>query len=87
MLYKRQKWQEANYYVFTHFYNMLENLNLIVKNLKYIYENKSIAGVNYELEILNKKINYCKRTIETYCDDLTKDFESEKIELSIVQSA
>jgi hypothetical protein len=74
LLYKRANWANGNHFVFVHFNTILTGLLETVKILAFIYENKSIGGIQYELEILSKKITYCKRTIDNYTVELENSF-------------
>lgn len=88
LLYRRARSENGNYFVFTHFHNILHALETMVQNVNAVYENKSVAGINYELEILNHKIRFCRRTIDNYTTDLENTFtDYEKTELTIVQMA
>lgn len=86
ILYKRANWANGNHFVFVHFNTINNNLLDIVKVLQKLYENKSQAAILYELEILNNKIIYCKRTIENYTIELENSFkETEKISERILK--
>lgn len=88
LLYRRQSFENGNYFIFTHFYNILNALQGITAILIELYESKSVAAINYELEILNKKIGYCRRTIENYSIELENSFtDVERIELKVIKTA
>jgi hypothetical protein len=88
LLYKRSEYENGNYFVFNHFYSILDGITKITDAVKFIYAGKSVPQVLYELEILNKRTGYCRRTIENYSVELENSFtETEKVELSIAHIA
>lgn len=88
ILYKRSDWGNGNHFVFVHFANITRMLLEITDVLAFVYENKSAAAVQYEIEILTTKIKYCRRTIDNYTRELENEFTDQEITpLSIVHSA
>lgn len=82
-LYRRSSWANGNHFVFVHFATILTGLADIMKVLNFVYSNKSTAGVLYEIEILQTKITYCRRTIENYTLEIENEFkDSQKTELA-----
>lgn len=79
--------ENGNYFVFNNFYTVLDAMEKLVRNINAIYENKGNYGTIYELEILNRKILGCRRTIETYTEDIEKKFnEAEEIQLTLIKT-
>lgn len=88
ILYRRANWANGNHFVFVHFSNILRQLLEIAQVMAFVYDNKSAAAVQYEIEILATKINYCRRTIDNYTRELENQFTDLEITpLSVVHSA
>lgn len=88
MVYQRHKGENGNHFVFNNFYTILNSMERIIQNINAIYDKKGMYDTKYQLEILNRKVLSCKRTIETYTEEIERQFkESEEIELTIIKTA
>lgn len=79
LLYRRSNWTNGNHFVFTHFNVILNALAEVCQVLAYVYENKSVAGLQYQIEILSTKIAYCRRTIDNYTVEIENSFKDSQL--------
>lgn len=87
VIYRRHQGENGNYFVFNNFYTIFDAMQKVIANLYALYEPKGMAGVLYELEILNKKVAYCRRTIENYTIEVENEFKTvEAIELTLMKT-
>lgn len=87
ILYERSESENGNHFVFVHFSAILSSCATITNELLKFYKTRSIASTIYELEILQTKISYCKRTIDNYTIELENQFkEIEITDLTILKT-
>lgn len=87
VLYSRHQGENGNYFVFNNFYTIFDAMQCILSNLYALYEPKGMGGTLYELEILHKKVAYCRRTIENYTLEIENEFKAvEAVELTLMKT-